>query len=112
MLQGSKFAADALYAETLGYDARALGTTFEVPFFVFNGDADLVTPSDLAQQYVETIDAPQKAFVALRGGGHSALLTMPDGFLAELVARVRPLAMGHEVQRPSAADRSAPVKSE
>ena len=94
MLQGSKFASNALYQEVLGYDARALGPEFAVPFFVFNGDEDRVTPADLAQRYVDAIDAPQKAFVALRGGGHSAILTMSDRFLEELVTRVRPLAIG------------------
>jgi pimeloyl-ACP methyl ester carboxylesterase len=93
MLQGSTFAANALYREVLGYDARRLGLDFAVPFFVFNGDRDLVTPADLAAQYVATIDAPQKQFVTLEGGGHSAMLTMADVFLNELVARVRPLAV-------------------
>ena len=94
MLQGSKFASNALYHEMLGYDARTLGPEFAVPFFVFNGDQDRVTPADLARRYVDTIVAPQKAFVALPGGGHSAILTMPDRFLGELVTRVRPLATG------------------
>ncbi len=92
LLQGSKFAGTALYPEVLRYDARTLGPKFDVPFFIFNGDKDLVTPIDLAQRYFDTIEAPQKAFVALDGGGHSAMLTMPDRFLHELVARVRPLA--------------------
>ena len=92
MLQGSKFASNALYREMLGYDARALGLEFAVPFFVFNGDADRVTPAALAERYVESISAPQKAFVVLPGGGHSAILTMSDRFLDELVTRVRPLA--------------------
>jgi len=93
LLQGSKFVGNALYAEVLRYDARTLGPRFDVPFFIFNGDKDLVTPIDLAQQYFEAIEAPQKAFVVLDGGGHSAMLTMPDRFLNELVTRVRPLAV-------------------
>lgn len=93
LLQGSKFVGNALYAEVLRYDARTLGPRFDVPFFIFNGDKVLVTPIDLAQQYFEAIEAPQKAFVVLDGGGHSAMLTMPDRFLNELVTRVRPLAV-------------------
>ena len=93
LLQGSKFIGNALYAEVLRYDARTLGPKFDVPFFIFNGDKDLVTPIDLAQQYFDTIEAPQKSFVVLDGGGHSAMLTMPDRFLDELVTRVRPLAV-------------------
>jgi pimeloyl-ACP methyl ester carboxylesterase len=95
MLQGSKFAGNAIYPEMLTYDARNLGPRFDVPFFIFNGDKDLVTPMDIARQYFDTIDAPQKEFIVLGGGGHSALLTMPEQFLTELVARVRPLAAAH-----------------
>jgi pimeloyl-ACP methyl ester carboxylesterase len=95
LLQGTKFAADALYEEILRYDARTLGLKFDVPFFVFNGDLDLVTPINLAQRYFDTVEAPQKAFVTLEGGGHSAMLTMSDQFLKELVTRVRPLALEH-----------------
>lgn len=92
LLEGSKFAGHAMYPEVLKYDARALGPDFDVPFFVFNGDRDLITPADLALEYFEAVEAPRKEFVVLEGGGHSALLTMPDVFLTELVARVRPLA--------------------
>lgn len=92
-VQGKDFAGEALYQEVLGYDARKLGRDFAVPMFVFNGDHDLTTPHDLAKAWFDTIEAPQKEFVILKGGGHAALLTMPDVFLTELVARVRPIAM-------------------
>jgi pimeloyl-ACP methyl ester carboxylesterase len=89
--QGKTFAGESLYRELLGYDARRLGPDFAVPVFVFDGDRDLTTPADLAKAWFDGIRAPQKAFVILKGGGHSALLTMPDVFLAELNRQVRPL---------------------
>ncbi|MEI9885080.1 MAG: alpha/beta hydrolase [Rhizomicrobium sp.] len=92
--QGQTFAGEALYRELLGYDARKLGPRFDVPMFVFNGDRDLTTPHDLAKAWFDGIEAPHKEFVLLEGGGHSALMTMPDRFLRELNARVRPLAAG------------------
>lgn len=91
--QGRHFAGDSLYKELLGYDARKLGSRFDLPVFIFNGDHDLTTPADLAKAWFDTLEAPKKEFVILRGGGHSALMTMPDIFLAELKARVRPIAM-------------------
>jgi pimeloyl-ACP methyl ester carboxylesterase len=100
-LRGSKFAADALYQEMLGYDARTLGPSFDVPFFIFNGDQDRITPAHLARAYFETVEAPTKGFVLLDGGGHSAVLTMSDVFLRELVARVRPLAAPMPTGSPS-----------
>lgn len=106
-LRGSKFAGDALYAETLGFDARRLDRRFEVPFFIFNGDRDSVTPAPLARDYFETIEAPVKEFIVLEGGGHSALLTMPDVFLAELVARVRPLVSAPALPDPARAGQAS-----
>jgi pimeloyl-ACP methyl ester carboxylesterase len=94
LLQGQKFAGDALYEETLGYDARRLGLDFAVPFFVFNGDVDLVTPADLALDYFAAVAAPRKVFVLLPGGGHSVMLTMPDRFARALDRYVRPLCPG------------------
>jgi pimeloyl-ACP methyl ester carboxylesterase len=91
LLQGQKYAGDALYEETLGYDARALGPDFGVPFVVIDGDHDRVTPADLALDYFAAVAAPRKVFVLLPGGGHSAILTMPERFLRSLDRYVRPL---------------------
>lgn len=93
MLRYGSFAAEAMIDEILRYDTRKLGPDFAVPIFVFNGDRDAITPPQLSRAWVEGLHAPQKAFVILKGGGHNAILTMPDAFLKELVARVRPVAM-------------------
>jgi pimeloyl-ACP methyl ester carboxylesterase len=92
-LRYGSFAARALINEVLRYDARRLGPDFGLPIFVFNGDRDAITPLQLSRAWVEGLHAPQKTFVILRGGGHNAMLTMPDVFLKELVARVRPVAI-------------------
>lgn len=89
-LAAPKFTARAMYEEIENYDARLLGRHFDVPIFIFNGDADTVTPTDLAQAYFDSIDAPAKDFVVLRNGGHSALLTQPDEFLQVLMRHLSP----------------------
>jgi pimeloyl-ACP methyl ester carboxylesterase len=91
-LKGRDYAGEALYRETLRFDARKLGPHFDVPVFIVDGDRDLTTPPDLARAWFDTIDAPRKGFVLLEGGGHSALLTMPDAVHAVLATYVRPLA--------------------
>ncbi|HEY0107710.1 MAG TPA: alpha/beta hydrolase [Rhizomicrobium sp.] len=90
---GRDFAGASLYREILSFDARKLGTDVAVPFFIFDGAQDSVTPVALARPYFDSIRAPQKAFVVLPGAGHNALLTRPDAFLAELKRRVRPIAV-------------------
>ncbi len=71
-----------------------LGLEFSLPMFVFQGEEDFTTAAALARQYVEAMKAPQKEFVAIKGGGHFAVFMRSDQFLQELVTRVRPLAVG------------------
>jgi pimeloyl-ACP methyl ester carboxylesterase len=91
-LQASKYATSETFEANNSYDARSLGMKFDVPFFIINGEDDNITPVDLARKYFDRIEAPEKAFVMLKGAGHSAVLTEPEVFLHELVARVRPVA--------------------
>jgi len=97
-LQAPKAAEAATFDADASYDARSLGSKFEVPFFIFNGALDNITPSDLAKRYFDAIQAPVKQFVLLNGAGHSAVLTEPDIFLRNLVARVRPVAVQGQLQ--------------
>jgi pimeloyl-ACP methyl ester carboxylesterase len=94
-LHGIAFSQAATYAENNVYDARRLGLRFEIPFFIFQGDEDHQTPTILAEQYFATVEAPVKRFELLKGGGHSAMLTMPDVFLSNLLKDVLPLAASH-----------------
>ena len=87
------YVGGAIYPQQLLYDARKLGPKFDLPFFIFEGEADSITPPDLAKAYFDSVQAPVKAFVVLNGVGHSAVLTRADAFLAELLRRVRPLAV-------------------
>jgi pimeloyl-ACP methyl ester carboxylesterase len=91
-LEAPKTTREALYREQLSYDARKLGRDFAVPFFIFEGEADTITPPDIAKAYFDSVRAPSKAFVVFRNAGHVAILAMPDAFLRELLVRVRPLA--------------------
>jgi pimeloyl-ACP methyl ester carboxylesterase len=103
-LQSADYAEAATFDADASYDARQLGAEFSVPFFVINGAEDHVAPADLAKNYFDFIHAPEKQFVTLKGAGHSAVLTDPDAFLRELVARVRPVAMRVDVN-PSSGSR-------
>lgn len=80
-----------MFAEIMAYDVRKFGTRFEVPVFFILGEADFLTPTAVAQEYFNTIDAPHKELVLLKGGGHLTMITMPDIFLKELVKGVHPL---------------------
>lgn len=63
------------------------------PFvFVIQGAEDFTTPTALAKQYLESVTAPQKSFVAIEDAGHFGAFMRSDRFLGELVKRVRPVA--------------------
>ena len=75
-------------------DLRALGTRFEVPFFIFQGAKDNVTPVAPVRDYFESISSPKKELIIIPGGGHNVATTMSVEFLKLLIDRVKPLASG------------------
>jgi pimeloyl-ACP methyl ester carboxylesterase len=82
----------ALYDELLNTRLASLGPDFKLPVFIIQGGQDTVTPLALAQEYFAAIQAPHKEMAVLADGGHFAVWSHADAFLAELVRRVRPLA--------------------
>jgi pimeloyl-ACP methyl ester carboxylesterase len=94
-VEGQTLSADRLVPQTKSIRPADLGLKFSIPIFVFQGEQDFTTPTVLAQQYLESIQAPRKAFVPISGGGHFVVFMRSDQFLQELVARVRPLALAH-----------------
>lgn len=57
------------------------------------GADDIQTPAALAIEYFGKVEAPHKELALLPGGGHFAIVSLHDQFLAELRARVLPLAI-------------------
>lgn len=92
-LAAPKVAQAGSFDEVAAFDARRIGLRFGVPIFIFQGDQDLYTPGEPTERYLSEIQAPMKEVVLFPGGGHDALLTMPDAFLSELRKRVRPRAI-------------------
>ena len=88
MLRGYFFSARTLFKELMAAEATSLGLDFAVPMFFFQGDADIMTVTALTEEYCAAITAPRKELVILEGGPHLAMMTMPDVFLRELLARV------------------------
>jgi pimeloyl-ACP methyl ester carboxylesterase len=85
---GQVLSAERLVPQTKSFGPKELGLEFAIPVFFFQGAEDFTTPTELARQYLESIKAPRKAFVAIDGGGHFAVFMKSDQFLTELVSRV------------------------
>ena len=74
-------------------DLPSMGTDFAIPFLVFQGALDRVTPAQPVRAYVDSLTAPQKQVVLIPNAGHNVMATQSDEFLSLLVQRVRPLAI-------------------
>jgi pimeloyl-ACP methyl ester carboxylesterase len=74
-------------------DLRRLGTDFATPIFIFQGAEDDLTPAPFARVWLDTLHAPQKAFVQIPGEGHGALLNQPEAFSRLVKQYVLPLTM-------------------
>jgi pimeloyl-ACP methyl ester carboxylesterase len=88
--KGMEYSAGQLFEEMKTFDFDALGYHFDIPFFVFQGEEDILTPAATAKAYLAHIHAPQKAFVPLKGAGHLAEFCNPHQFVQELVTYVLP----------------------
>jgi len=110
-MQGLTTSDDHFRAAIEAEDVTAQGSDFAVPFFVFQGALDNVTPSQPVSGYVDRIRAPQKQLVVIHNAGHDVMYTKSDEFLALLDQWVRPLAVNevNESATPTSAFR-APAK--
>ena len=89
---GFQWSTAQMFDELMAFDARGLGPRFEVPFFLFQGERDVVTLTTLAEEYFQAVEAPTKGLALISDAGHFAAFTQPDRFLTELRTQVRPLA--------------------
>ena len=92
---GGIYSLQRLAPRLNGFEARALGTSFGTRMFFIQGERDTLTPTPLVRQYESEITAPQKELIVLPGDGHGSLLTDPDGFLAAMLAHVRPAVIAN-----------------
>ena len=95
---GFQWSTVQMFEEFKAYDARRLGTRYKVPFFLFQGETDVITVTSLATEYFGEVEAPTKEMALIEDAGHFAAFTQPDRFLTELLSRARPLA---SAPRPS-----------
>ncbi|HEV2403092.1 MAG TPA: alpha/beta hydrolase [Candidatus Saccharimonadales bacterium] len=88
--KGMDYSAAQLFVEMKNFDFEKVGYKFDVPFFVFQGESDILTPVQTAKAYVERIQAPKKTFVSIPHAGHLAEFCNPHQFLQDLLKYVSP----------------------
>ncbi|MCR6658541.1 MAG: alpha/beta hydrolase [Asticcacaulis sp.] len=80
---------DGMYSRV---DLPALGTQFDVPIFLLQGEDDYLTLPAISRRYFDSLNAPQKAFISLPRTGHDPNQIMIDAQYKVLQETIRPLA--------------------
>ncbi|MEV6250526.1 alpha/beta hydrolase [Streptomyces sp. NPDC051742] len=89
-LKGMSF-SEQITESTRGFDDWSDGTEFELPFFLFQGEKDVLTPPERARRFFDDVQAPVKAFALIEDCSHFAAFRRPERFLELLLAHVRPV---------------------
>jgi len=76
---GFQWSTAQMFDELKAYDAWRLGTRFEVPFFLFQCESDVVTLTTLAEEYFEEVEAPTKELALIKDAGPSPPTTSRTG---------------------------------
>jgi len=76
---GFQWSTAQMFNELKAYDAWRLGTRFEVPFFLFQCESDVVTLTTLAEEYFEEVEAPTKELALIKDAGPSPPTTSRTG---------------------------------
>jgi pimeloyl-ACP methyl ester carboxylesterase len=87
---GYTFTSTVLVPKIIGREVvDIVGFDVPVPFIVVQGRDDRIAPTDVARNYFERVKAPDKSFTEIRGG-HFAVYTNQEEFLAVLMHQVLP----------------------
>lgn len=82
----------ALLPQLVSLDLRDV-TSLDVPVILFLGRYDYATPSEVAFEWFEALEAPFKQAVWFEHSAHIMQLEQPGRFLTQLISVARPLAV-------------------
>jgi pimeloyl-ACP methyl ester carboxylesterase len=81
-----------VYREMSGLTFDKADVKFHTPIFLLSGRYDHRADAALAENYLDRISAPQKAFVWFEQSAHSPPFEEPAAFNAWITAHIRPIA--------------------
>ena len=89
--KGSALSLGPLLPAIVGFNYSSV-TRFECPILLFEGRHDDTTPSDLAANWLERVQAPGKKLVWFENSSHMVVVEEPGRFLVHLVQDAMPYA--------------------
>lgn len=96
MVRGSSELPSALWAEVMEVDLTEEASHFELPVYFFAGKYDYNTPSQLAEDYLNTLSAPRKGFIWFPESSHFLNVTASETYQQELIKLLPALYPGHQ----------------
>lgn len=96
---GMRYSLQQLLPEISQYDAWNEGLRFEIPFFIFQGAADVLTTAKEAEAFFEDVVAPVKYFSLVADAGHFAAVLQPEQFLRQLLLYLPATLQGSQFSR-------------
>lgn len=100
---GNLFSGEQLFAHWMAFDAKELGSRFELPIYIIQGERDIMAPKSLAQEWFDGIEAPRKTFATMASSGHLIMFATPGLVLDKLLALLNPATF--EMSRSLEGDR-------
>ncbi len=89
---GMRFSLQQLLPDITRYDAWKQDLHFQIPFFILQGERDVLTTPNEARALFQDVTAPIRSFSLIPDAGHFAAFQQPNEFLKQLLIHVRPLA--------------------
>jgi pimeloyl-ACP methyl ester carboxylesterase len=93
---GMCYSGHTTLSAMLSTELPTTANTLKLPFFVIQGNEDMVTPTSVAVKYFNVVEVPRKKLIIIDHASHFAFVTHREEFLAVLVKDVRPLAVKSE----------------
>ncbi len=90
-LQGTLLSLDHLFHKIIEDNLFETSTVFEIPVYIVQGKYDYQVSYKLAKEYLDSINAPEKAFYTFEQSAHSPNMEEPERF----VEVVREIAEKH-----------------
>ncbi|MGW4246101.1 alpha/beta fold hydrolase [Nocardia sp. NPDC004722] len=87
--------SESLAQQSFTIDEWAEGTDFAIPFFLFQGALDVITPAASAKRFFDDVTAPVKHFALIENASHFAAFRRPNRFLDLLLTHVHPVITAH-----------------
>jgi len=91
--EGMEFQGEHVLPDQLATNLPKTACEIDTAYFVIQGQDDIVTPTQAANDYFKCVKAPKKELILIPNAGHFAFMTAASEFLELLKSKVRPVAI-------------------